>query len=136
MTLTRTKPLRQYRKKRRPGNKAMNKGERLHVTEAKFGRCMPCLSWALQGKMPMDHVAEHVSYDHKKRGNLRVGHMSGFGSCAWHHFRHPGEGWTFKAMQDHYGPSLLDGGKLFTAAYGTDAELIALQAADAVEGLR
>jgi hypothetical protein len=113
------------------GNKAMNKAERSHVTEAKLGRCMPCLSWAQQGRMPLAHVAEGVSYDHKKRGNLRIGHMSGFGSCAWHHFGHPGNGWTAKAMREHFGPSLMDGGKLFTAAYGSDAELIALQASQA-----
>jgi len=127
MTLTRKVPMRQFRKKRRAGNKPMNKAERAHVTEAKFGRCMPCLSWAQQGHMPMEDVAEGVSYDHKKSGNLRIGHMAGFGSCAWHHFKHPGEGWTEREMRAHFGPSLMDGGKTFNAAYGSDDELIELQ---------
>lgn len=103
------------------------KAESMRIVEAKLGPCVPCLVWARAGNMPMDHVMQGGEYDHKKSGNVRRGHMFGFNACQWHHRRIPGEGWTFKAMREHFGPSLLDGSKLFAATYGSDDDLIALQ---------
>lgn len=103
------------------------KEEEARIVAAKFGPCMPCLSWARAGNMPMHDVAIGGDYDHKKSGNIRRGHMFGFCSCKWHHFGHPGEGWTIPQMREHFGPSLMDGSRLFHAAYGGDDELIALQ---------
>lgn len=120
--------LRGYRKKRRPGNRAMTKAEAAHVTEAKLeGQCSPCLSWSMQGCMPVDDVAQGGDWDHKKHAGLRRGHGAGFLSCKWHHMGHPGEGWTAQQMRAHFGPSLMDGSKLFTRAYGSDDYLIGLQ---------
>lgn len=103
------------------------KAEAARIVEAKFGKCIPCLVWARMGRMPLDHVVEGCDYDHKKSGNVRRGHAFGYGACAWHHRRVPGEGWSHRQMADHFGPSLLDGSRLFRDTYGTDDELIAVQ---------
>lgn len=128
--LTRKKPLRQFRKKKRPGNRVPTKDEAARIVESKFGPCIPCLVWALAGGMPIEHVPMGVSYDHKKSGNIRRGHGFGYGACAWHHYGNqvaPPQGWTVESMRTHYGPSLLDGSRVFHATYGSDDELIDLQ---------
>lgn len=127
--LTRKAPLKRSSKRMRQGRSTgtPTKAEAHRMVEAKFGRCIPCLAWALAGHMPIDDVMQGGDYDHKKSGNVRRGHSAGFCSCKWHHVRHPGEGWTFPAMRAHFGPSLLDGSKLYRDAYGTDDELIELQ---------
>lgn len=109
------------------GGGYQTKAETARIVESKFGDCAPCTSWARQGRMPLEHVMKGGDYDHKKSGNVRRGHAAGFCSCGWHHRRIVGEGWTHKRMREHFGPSLLDGSKLFREAYGTDDELIALQ---------
>lgn len=109
------------------GGKRQTKAEAERIREAKFGVCVPCYAWALKGCMPMSDVMLGGDYDHKKSGNVRRGHAFGYCACLWHHRRHPGEGWSFRRMTDHFGPSLLDGSKRFAAAYGTDDELIQLQ---------
>lgn len=103
------------------------KAEEARIVAAKLGVCVPCLVWARNGNMPIEHVAQTGDYDHKKSGNKRRGHMFGYCACKWHHLRHPGDGWTHAKMLAHFGPSLLDGSRLFKAAYGQDDELIALQ---------
>lgn len=127
MTLTRTKPLRQYRKKRRPGNRAPTKAEAARIVESKFGPCIPCLVWALAGCMPIEHVQIGGDYNHAKSGNIRRGHGAGFCGCGWHHRQVVPSGWTHEAMRTHYGPSLIDGSRVFHATYGSDDELIDLQ---------
>ena len=77
--------------------------------------------------MPLHDVATVTDYDHCKSGNKRRGHAFGFASCFWHHRRGVPDGWTHKGMAAHFGPSLMDGSKLFARTYGTDDELIALQ---------
>lgn len=119
--------LRRYRKKRRPGNRPMTAAESERVEAAKTTACIPCLVWARLGRMPMEHVATCVGYDHSKSGNIRRGHDKGFGSCNWHHQRLLPTGWTFAGMTEHFGPSLMDGSRLFHDTYGSDDELIALQ---------
>lgn len=116
-----------YRKLRRPGNRAPTKDEAARIVEAKLGPCIPCLVWALMGNMPLADVIVGVTYDHKKSGNIRRGHMFGFASCLWHHERVPHQGWTHARCTSHYGPSLMDGSRTYHATYGSDDYLIDLQ---------
>jgi len=101
--------------------------EAARIVAAKEGPCIPCLVWAMAGHMPLADVMQGGDYDHKKSGNIRRGHLFGFCACKWHHSRHPGEGWTHAAMRAHFGPSLMDGSRLFRDTYGTDDELIEVQ---------
>jgi hypothetical protein len=103
------------------------KAEAARIVAAKEGPCIPCLVWSRMGHMPEMDVEIGGDYDHKKSGNVRRGHMKGFCNCAWHHRRVPGEGWTHAQMTAHFGPSLMDGSRLFHATYGSDDDLIALQ---------
>lgn len=119
--------MRRFRKHRRPGNRPMTPTEAARVVEAKTTACIPCLVWARMGRMPMAHVATCCGYDHSKSGNIRRGHDKGFGSCNWHHQALVDDGWTHAAMREHFGPSLMDGSRLFHDTYGSDDELIALQ---------
>lgn len=123
-----------FRRKRRPGNRAMTQAESARVESAKTTACIPCLVWARMGRMPMEHVATCAGYDHKKSGNIRRGHAFGFASCDWHHQRLKPDGWTFAAMTEHFGPSLMDGSRLFQETYGTDDELIAMQSEILADG--
>lgn len=66
---------------------------------------------------------EGCDYQHMKYGNIRMGHMYGYALCPWHHRRVPLEGMTPKEMVSEYGPSLMDGGKTFARAYGSEQEL-------------
>lgn len=101
--------------------------EAARIVAAKEGPCIPCLSWSRLGNMPEEDVEIGGDYDHKKSGNVRRGHLAGFCSCGWHHRRIVPYGWTHAEMTKHYGPSLMDGSKLFASVYGSDDELIALQ---------
>lgn len=122
------KPMRSFRKKRRPGNRPMTAEESVRVEQAKFDHCcIPCLVWARKGNMPLSDVARVCQYDHKKSGNIRRGHKKGFASCDWHHQRLVTDGWNHAHMRRHFGPSLMDGSRLFRETYGSDDELIALQ---------
>lgn len=125
--MVRTKPLRAFRKKRRAGNKPMTKDELARVMAAKEGPCIPCYVWAHAGNMPETDICRCNEYDHSKSGNLRRGHDKGFASCQWHHRRVPASGWNHAHMRAHFGPSLMDGSRLFHDTYGDDDTLIALQ---------
>jgi hypothetical protein len=116
-----------YRANRRPGNRAMTPAESARVVAAKQLACCPCLVWARMGRMPLADVATQSGYDHKKSGNIRRGHRFGFASCDWHHLGLVADGWNHAHMRSHFGPSLMDGSRLFRDVYGTDNELIALQ---------
>lgn len=120
-----TKRMKPRRAKPRPGNRAMTKAERREVQDAKESRCIPCLVWAEAGHMPMQDVAVCNDWNHVKSGNLRVNHRHGYPGCLWHHRRRiEVDGWTFAAMTKHFGPSLLDGSRLFHDTYGSDEELM------------
>lgn len=99
------------------------------VMEAKC-QCIPCLVWAEAGRMPLAHVANECDYNHVKSGNVRLGHDHGYGGCAWHHRGVVGDGWTHARMREHFGPSLMDGSRVFQQAYGTHEELIVRQNAE------
>lgn len=125
--MLRRKPMKAFRKKRRPGNRPMTVDERARVLAAKEAKCIPCLVWARAGHMPLEDVATCCDYDHAKRGNLRRGHGKGFASCLWHHRGRVGDGWNHARMRAHFGPSLMDGSRLFRETYGDDDTLIAIQ---------
>lgn len=97
------------------------------VVEAKVTACIPCLVWAEAGNMPLDDVATCCDWNHAKSGNVRRGHGQGFASCLWHHRQRVADGWTHTRMRAHFGPSLLDGSRLFRECYGSDDELIQKQ---------
>lgn len=107
--------------------KPPTKAESNRMRDAKEAVCIPCLVWARAGNMPIEHVATQSQYDHKKSGNKRRGHMFGFASCLWHHQGRVSEGWTHAQLRAYFGPSLMDGSRLFSQTYGSDDELISLQ---------
>lgn len=119
--------MRRFRKNRRPGNRAPTHDEAVRIVEAKSGQCIPCLIWAEAGHMPAEHVATCCQYDHAKSGNLRRGHAFGYASCLWHHQGRVPDGWTHAQMREHFGPSKMDGSRLYHATYGSEDELIARQ---------
>lgn len=105
----------------------MTSDESARVDAAKFMVCIPCLVWANNGKMPLDDVANCCEYNHTKSGNIRRGHDKGYAGCLWHHKGRVEDGWTHKGMRAHFGPSLMDGSRLFHDTYGSDDELIEIQ---------
>ena len=121
----------------------ITKAERDHMGRAKAGVCIACLVRAAAGLLPPQWVqVGHegtagiyvglLQYHHTKSGNLRRGHHHGFALCLWHHAGNqaqPQEGYTHRTLRDRYGVSLNDGSALFRDTYGTDDELIAIQAA-------
>lgn len=109
------------------GAKRATAAEMEHMARCKVGPCIPCLSLHRQGRLEESDVFVGGDYDHKKSGNVRRGHMAGFCSCAWHHRAHPWQGMAHAAMRARFGPSLMDGSRLFRETYGTDDELIDLQ---------
>lgn len=87
--------------------------------QIKAGRCVAC--WK-RGIVTIGCDAHHLL-----SGGRRIGHEASVALCAWHHRSIPFDGETPPRMRMLYGPSLMDGSKAFRAAYGTDAELLALQ---------
>jgi hypothetical protein len=96
---------------------------------AKAGPCMACLSLVTQQLLEPGLVVYGCDYNHAKSGNVRRGHAFGFALCTWHHRRHPLGGNSFATMRKVYGPSLMDGSRVFHETYGTDDELIEQQTA-------
>lgn len=101
--------------------------EAARIELAKTGPCMACLALQMQELLDPELVVYGCDYNHAKSGNLRRGHMFGFALCKWHHMRYPMEGNTFATMRQIYGPSLMDGSRIFHETYGSDDELIANQ---------
>jgi hypothetical protein len=121
------KPLNSFRKKRRPGNRAMTASQGATVSTAKETQCIPCLVWAEAGNMPIEDVAVCSDWNHTKSGNIRRGHDKGYAGCLWHHRGRVSCGWNHAHMRRHFGPSLMDGSRLFHATYGSDDYLIGRQ---------
>lgn len=103
--------------------------ERARMLLAKAGPCMACLSLVTQQLLEPGLVVYGCDYNHAKSGNVRRGHAFGFALCTWHHRRHPLGGNSFATMREVYGPSLMDGSRVFHETYGTDDELIEQQTA-------
>ena len=118
--------LRALRKDPRPGNRPMTDEQRARAQGAKT-LCIPCLVWAMAGRMPVEHVARCCDYNHTKSGNIREGHERGYGCCGWHHRALVPDGWTHESMRAEFGPSLMDGSRLFERTYGAKDELIEIQ---------
>lgn len=122
--------MRNFKKKRRPGNRAMRKSEAARVDEAKVTVCIPCLIWSEMGRMPFEHVATCSDYNHVKSGNIRISHAHGYAGCLWHHRgRIEVDGWTHARMREYFGPSLAEGSRTFHETFGSDDYLIARQTA-------
>lgn len=101
--------------------------EAARIVAAKEGPCMACLVRASNGEMDFDLIVFGCDYNHAKSGNIRRGHMYGYALCVWHHRRHPIGWYTIEGTAKKYGPSLMDGSRLFHETYGSDDYLIALQ---------
>jgi hypothetical protein len=66
-----------------------------------------------------------VDVHHLTRGGRRLGDRYTVPLCRWHHLRQPPEPFDHKGAANFYGPSLLDGSKVFHQAHGSDEELLA-----------
>lgn len=116
-----------FRKQRRPGNQPITGDAFEFIMAAKLGACMACLIRSRQNLMVEDRIVYGCDWNHCKSGNIRRGHLEGFALCIWHHRRHPLVRESILATTTIYGPSLMDGGKLFAQAFGGDDYLIQLQ---------
>lgn len=108
----------------------------------KAGPCIPCLVGAANGLIdPRDVVRggededgmplPMVTYQHCKSGNMRRGHDAGFGCCIWHHFgtqQLHALGMSKEEAFARWGPSLFHQARAFHETFGTDDELIEVQA--------
>lgn len=111
------------------------KEESAWIVAVKEGPCLACKIHYERGSCPNGWSPLYgCDFHHLKSGNIRRGHLFGIGLCAWHHRGMPDFDFTASEMRRMAGPSLMDGGKCFAAAYGTDDELLALQKR-IVEGL-
>ena len=120
------------------GSKSATKAEKAHMLAAKSGVCVPCLVRVTLGLLPPEWaVVGHdgsgaiylglLEFDHKKSGNIRRGHLFGWGSCSYHHRGVPQNNMTLRECRDRWGVSLADGSSLFHATYGDDDSLIEIQ---------
>lgn len=100
------------------------KREAERIVACKEGPCCACHVWEQKTGRSIHGGND---FHHMKSGNLRRGHRFGIGLCAWHHRMVPLDGYRTTEMSAYYGPSLMEGGKAFRQAYGTDEELLALQ---------
>jgi hypothetical protein len=114
--------------RRGPSTGKPTKAEEARIVACKEGPCVACLVWSESDEAPIGFAVVHgCDYHHTLSGGRRRGHMYGIGLCAYHHRGVPNWGCTVKEMRVHYGPSLMDGSKVFRDAYGTDDELLAGQ---------
>lgn len=101
-----------------------NKREAEYIERCKTGPCVAC--WVNSpGRISWDGGCN--DFHHMKSGNIRRGHMFGIGLCRWHHMGHPFETWPMGLMRESFGPSLMDGSRLFHLTYGSDDDLLKLQ---------
>jgi hypothetical protein len=101
------------------GGKHITAAQAERFGQIKAGRCVAC--WR-KGIVTIGCDAHHLL-----SGGRRIGHEASVALCRWHHMAHPFDGVTHGQMRFQYGPTLMDGSKVFRAAYGTDAELLELQ---------
>lgn len=127
--MIRRKPLAPGTKRMRSGRStgAPTKAEAARIVAAKEGPCMACEVYARRNGQYRRCDAHGCDYHHMKSGNVRRGHLFGVGLCAWHHRMVPSEGYRVTEMRAYFGPSLMDGSRLFRETYGDDNFLISLQ---------
>ena len=104
--LTRKKPLRQFRKKKRPGNRAPTKAEHAQQDAQRTHGCAMCLLLGM-ARDACGAVTVHHRTLGDKHGNVRLGQDATVGLAEWHHqgtlmARYP----TIDAMREQFGPSL------------------------------
>lgn len=103
------------------------KAERAHIERIKHGLCVCCVRNVLRGLARADQ--EGCDAHHLLVGGRRRGHLYTLGLCAWHHRSiRPTKYRTDAEATRALGPSLANGSKPFHATYGTDDELLELQA--------
>lgn len=95
------------------------------IVAAKEGPCMACVVLGEDDRQRCD--AEGCDFHHMKSGNIRRGHEFGIALCVWHHRGYPLSGLTSKQMRELFGPSLMDGSRLFHEAFGSDDVLLERQ---------
>ena len=95
------------------------------IVACKEGPCMACEVLRDLGRTI--HSGDGCDYHHLLSGGRRRGHRYGIALCGWHHRGVSDWGCTAPEMRVAFGPSLMDGSRLFHAAYGSDAELLARQ---------
>ena len=101
------------------------KREAERIIACKEGRCIACHVMAKRSPFPLCMTGQN-DYHHLKSGNIRRGHRYGIGLCGWHH-RGLTFGYSSESMRRMFGPSLMDGSRLFHETYGSDDELLAIQ---------
>lgn len=119
--------MRRFRTNRRPGNIPIQGKVLAMIMEAKEGPCCACYVRWQQGLLADDRIVYGGEWNHTKSGNIRRGHEFGFNACVYHHRGHPIVQDSILLTRTIYGPSLMDGGKTFAAAFGGDNFLINTQ---------
>lgn len=108
--------------------RAPNTEESAYIVACKEGLCVACWIRSKQPDCPWQFFpVTGCDFHHFKSGNVRRGHLFGVGLCGWHHRSLLHFGCTHKEMRDTFGPSLMDGSRLFHDFYGSDDELLAVQ---------
>lgn len=124
------------------GSKPPSKADLAHMGRCKAGPCIPCLvgvslglidpAHACRGGTAADgHDLPMMEFNHAKSGNLRRGHRYGYAVCLWHH--HGSQqlhalGMAYGDAFLRWGPNLHDQGNLFRRTFGSDDDLIEVQA--------
>lgn len=103
------------------------KAEACRIEICKSGPCMACLVLVDRGELSPWMAQGPSDYHHLLGGSRRRGHRYGVGLCGWHHRGLVDFGCSHAEMRETYGPSLMDGSKLFHAEFGSDEELLARQ---------
>lgn len=101
------------------------KAEEARIIACKEGRCAACIQWQDITGNYCDN--DGCDYHHLLSGGRRRGHRFGVGLCAYHHRGVPIHGYRDTEMRAYFGPSLMDGSKVFREAFGTDDEMLANQ---------
>lgn len=103
------------------------KAEADYIEIVKEGPCIACTVLVERGLLPAWKAQGPSDFHHLKSGNIRRGHMHGVALCGWHHRGLLDWGYTHADMREEYGPSLMDGSRLFHDTFGSDDELLARQ---------
>ena len=98
--------------------------EAAYIVACKEGPCIACIQRFGEGK---SWIVYGCDFHHMKSGNVRRGHKFGVGLCTWHHRKIPFGDFSIEAARKHWGPSLMDGSRLFHDTYGSDDTLLAIQ---------
>lgn len=105
----------------------MKKADRERIERIKRGPCIACLVRAGQGLMPDMYIQHGCDAHHLLSGGRRRGHDATIALCPWHHRAVATEHQPAPLLRGIFGPSLMNGAKVFRDAYGTDEELLQLQ---------